>query len=316
MVHLQSGPSLTRHRVLSRRRPAACGRDEVGARDSRAAQARGRTRVLAAAAVLAALAFAAPAAVPQVAAATSVDSAAFAPAPIFESGPVNALLLSPDGSRLYALNTPDARVEIYATVPAGGAGGGVVPAGAGGQRAHSAGVGSKAPPGPPATPSLQFLGAVFTGLEPVAMALHPADANLLFVSNHVSDSVSVVDLAKQQVVATIAVGDEPQGLVIAAGRLFVACARAPHVPLAVGQLDPGPLDEHVVVVTQAAPPYAPVGNLPLGAVRPRDVVAVGGTVYAIPQNSGNHTTLIDETVTISGLGLEQLVADAFDVPVP
>src|SRR5262245_52375596 len=75
-----------------------------------------------AAALTAALAAAGPiAAQATPPAATSVASSAFAPFPDFESGPVNALLLSPDGTRLYALNTPDQRVEIYGTsAPAGG----------------------------------------------------------------------------------------------------------------------------------------------------------------------------------------------------
>ena len=37
----------------------------------------------------------------------------------FESGHVRPLALSPDGSRLFAVNTPDNRLEIY-TVTAGG----------------------------------------------------------------------------------------------------------------------------------------------------------------------------------------------------
>ncbi|MFG0317532.1 MAG: hypothetical protein ACF8XB_09675 [Planctomycetota bacterium JB042] len=235
------------------------------------------------------------AAAPPAAGAPEVRTAA-SPFPNFESGPVNALLLSPDGRRLYALNTPDHRVEVFATA-------GVEVA--------------KAPSGGPAAPTPVSrpvrIGAVFCGLEPVAMALHPDDPDVLFVSNHVSDSVSVVDLAKLQVVQTIPVGDEPQGLVVADGRLFVACARAPQVPPAPGQLDPGPFDEHVVVVTQAAPPYAWIANVPVDGVKPRDVCVAAGRVHAVPQVSGNRTTLLDETET-KNAGLEQETPDAFDPP--
>src|SRR5262249_57699471 len=37
----------------------------------------------------------------------------------FESGHVRPLALSPDGSRLFAVNTPDNRLEIYAVSAAG-----------------------------------------------------------------------------------------------------------------------------------------------------------------------------------------------------
>ncbi|MCX5739702.1 MAG: hypothetical protein NTZ61_14650, partial [Proteobacteria bacterium] len=37
----------------------------------------------------------------------------------FESGPVRPLAMSPDGTRLFAVNTPDARLEIF-SIGAGG----------------------------------------------------------------------------------------------------------------------------------------------------------------------------------------------------
>ncbi|MFO0982452.1 MAG: hypothetical protein U1E76_12080 [Planctomycetota bacterium] len=227
-------------------------------------------------------------------------SAAHAPFPNFESGAVRPLLLANDGSELYVLNTADARLEIYATrVRATGAspGGAAVPGGAG----PHAGI----------DVALQLEASVFTGLEPVAMALLPDDRNILFVANHLSDSVSVVDLGKRQVIATIPVGDEPQGLAVANGRLFVACARAPVVPPAPGQLDPGPFVNNAVVVAAATPPYAFLGNVPLEQLEPRDVIAVGATVYVVAQNSGNHTTLLNE-VDANQLGLHQEVPDAYD----
>ena len=156
----------------------------------------------------------------------------------FESGPVRPLVLSPDGRRLYALNTVDHRLEVYRTLRT---------------------VRPKRPlPGPfqanlEERPVLDFLGSVFTGLEPVAIALHPADPNLAFVANHLSDSVSVVELDTLQVRATIEVGDEPRGLVVHQGKVFVACARAPATAPVPGQLDPGPLVEAAVVVLRAQP---------------------------------------------------------------
>jgi len=252
-----------------------------------------------------------------------VVSAARAPFPNFESGPLAPLLLTPDGERLLVLNTPDHRLEIHRTFPVGevaGGGGGGTPApppgagpapgpgpqGPGGARAGAG-------PGPGLVPTLAHEHSVFVGLEPVAMLAHPEDASRVFVANHVSDTVSVVDVDAGVLVATIPTGDEPAGLAVAGGRLFVACARAPKAPLAPGQVDPGPLTDNVVCVYEAQPPYAFVANVAVDAVKPRDIVASGDTVLVVPQNSGNHTTLLDETATAT-LGLEQTTPDALDPP--
>ncbi len=82
---------------------------------------------------------------------------------LFESGQVRPLALDPDGRFLYALNTPDGRLEIF--------------------RVH--GHGPKAP--------LEAVGSVQVGLEPVAVAAR--DHGEVWVVNHLSDSVSVVDVS-------------------------------------------------------------------------------------------------------------------------
>ena len=78
---------------------------------------------------------------------------------LFESGPVRPLALSPDGTRLFVCNVPDSRLEIFAVSPAG----------------------------------LAHLGSVPVGLEPVAVAAR-SDGEV-WVVNHMSDSVSIVDVA-------------------------------------------------------------------------------------------------------------------------
>ena len=77
---------------------------------------------------------------------------------LFESGQVRPLALSPDGKHLFAVNTPDNRLEIF------------------GVNKHG----------------LKHVGSVPVGLEPVAVAAH--SNNEVWVVNHLSDSVSVVDL--------------------------------------------------------------------------------------------------------------------------
>jgi YVTN family beta-propeller protein len=254
------------------------------------------------------------------AASLPIASAALAPYVTYEAGPVDALLLAPDGRGLLALNTVDDRIEVYGVELAAATGRAQQPGSGMATSLPAPGGPSQLPGGGPALapgalPALAWRGSIFAGLAPVAMALDPADSNRLFVSNHVSDSVSVVDLTRRQVVATIDVGDEPQGLLVTGGRIFVACARAPQTAPLPGQIDPGPLVDNVIAVHRAVAPYERLALLPLGAVRPRDLVLAGGLVYAIPQNSGNHTTLLDETAA-TNLGLEQLVLDAEDSPLP
>ncbi|MFO0984414.1 MAG: hypothetical protein U1E76_22260 [Planctomycetota bacterium] len=198
-----------------------------------------------------------------------VRSAANAPFYTFESGPVRALLLSPDGVTLYALNTADARVELLDAL------------------------------------TMVSKGSVFTGLEPVAMALNPSDPNELWVVNQLSDSVSVVDLAGRRVKATLAAGDEPLDVAFAQNRAFVSCARAPSMTM------PGAWDANVVVMFAASAPHARLGQTVLNALRPRALVASGNDVYVLTQNSGNHTTILSEADALA-LGIDQLTLDGYD----
>src|SRR5438874_6333792 len=80
------------------------------------------------------------------------------PYTLFESLQVRPLALSPDGQLLFATNTPDNRLEIF--------------------RVNRRG--------------LEPLGSVEVGLEPVAVAARSDDE--VWVVNHLSDSVSIVDV--------------------------------------------------------------------------------------------------------------------------
>ena len=112
----------------------------------------------------------------------------------FESGQVRPLALSPDGTRLFAVNTPDNRLEIFAV----GRGG------------------------------LSHAGSVPVGMEPVAVAAR-TDAEV-WVVNLLSDSVSIVDVARSppRVTRTLLTCDEPRDIVFAGpggDRAFVTTAR-------------------------------------------------------------------------------------------
>jgi DNA-binding beta-propeller fold protein YncE len=136
---------------------------------------------------------------------TSVPAAARPSTMIFESGQVRPLALSPSGNLLFAVNTPDNRLEIFAVHPQG----------------------------------LRHRASVSVGLEPVAVAARTDDE--VWVVNHLSDSVSIVALdhdgTRGRVVRTLLVGDEPRDLVFAGpgqNRAFITTAHRgqnyPHDP--------------------------------------------------------------------------------------
>ena len=205
----------------------------------------------------------------------------------FESGPVRPLALSPDGSQLFAVNTPDNRLEIFDVVA-----GSLVPA-----------------------------GSVPVGMEPVAVAARNDDE--VWVVNHLSDSVSIVDLTATppQVVRTLLVGDEPRDVVFAGSggnRAFVTTAHrgqhrshssiSPGVP---GAGDPQLTSPGVgradVWVFDATSLGGTIGGTPLEiltffADTPRALAVSpdGNIVYAAAFHSGNQTTAILETLVPNG----------------
>src|SRR5262249_31294352 len=110
------------------------------------------------------------------------------------SGQVRPLAMSPDGTKLFAVNTPDNRLEIYSV----------------------------------RNKDLAFLYSVPVGLEPVAVAARTNTE--IWVVNLLSDSISIVDLIvanNPRVKRTLLVGDEPRDIVFAGpgrSRAFVPTA--------------------------------------------------------------------------------------------
>jgi DNA-binding beta-propeller fold protein YncE len=206
----------------------------------------------------------------------------------FESGHVRPLALSPDGSRLFAVNTPDNRLEIF-DVNAGG---------------------------------LTLAAEVPVGLEPVAVAsrVNAGGRVEAWVVNHLSDSVSVVeidpaDVSRSRVTRTLLVGDEPRDIVFAGpglGRAFITTARrGQNVPAAVpANLTTAGTPRALVWAFDAEAPGAALGGTPLSIIQcfsdtPRALaVSPDGTrVYAAAFHSGNRTTALNETVVSANGGL-------------
>jgi YVTN family beta-propeller protein len=195
----------------------------------------------------------------------------------FETGQVRPLALSPDGSRLYAINTPDNRLEIFDV-------------GTGGVLTHA--------------------GAVAVGLEPIAVAARTNSE--VWVVNHLSDSVSIVDVSGSpaRVTRTLLVGDEPRDIVFAGPqgrRAFITTAhRGQNSPVDPQLTTPG-VGRADVWVFDALNLGSSLGGTPLTILtlfgdtpRALAVNAAGTTVYAAVFHSGNRTTALSEGIVPDG----------------
>ncbi|HVF35999.1 MAG TPA: hypothetical protein VND91_11810, partial [Candidatus Saccharimonadia bacterium] len=161
----------------------------------------------------------------------------------WENHPVHGLDLSPDGRVLAVAHTADARVQLF-----------------------DVSLGFAVP-----------LGAVPVGLDPVSVRFR--DATTLWVANHVSDTISVIDVASRRVTATIPTADEPADIVFAGTprRAYVTASQA-----------------NLVQVFDAGAPGAPIASIAIDGEDPRALAVSpdGRTVYAAIFESGNGTTIL------------------------
>jgi DNA-binding beta-propeller fold protein YncE len=161
----------------------------------------------------------------------------------FESGPVQPIRIAADGSRLFVADTIGGRLAVFDL----------------------------------ADPSSPFLLAeIPVGIDPVSV--NPRTRDEVWVTNLVSDSISIVSVPERRVVATLRVVDEPSDVVFAGGKAFVSVATRDEVRV-------------FDAVTRA-----PLGTIPIFGKDPRSLaVSNDGTkVYAVVQRSGNGTTVLRE----------------------
>lgn len=159
----------------------------------------------------------------------------------FETPHVHPLDLTPDGTRLLAVNTPNATLEVLDVT------------GAAPTRVRS----------------------IAVGLEPVTVRARSNDE--AWVVNHVSDSVSIVDLLLGHVVRTLEPGDEPTDVAFAGGKAFVVCSQLNQVKVYdLGHLDAAPTTLDIAGEDPRAAAVSPDGK----------------SVYVSIFESGNRTTII------------------------
>jgi DNA-binding beta-propeller fold protein YncE len=181
------------------------------------------------------------------------------------------IAISPDGTRLFAVDTPDNHLEIFDIDLDGD----LVPA-----------------------------GSVPVGMEPTAVAARNDDE--VWVVNFLSDSVSVVDVSDSvpRVVRTLLVGDEPSDIVFAGptnGRAFITTAhRGQNSPYPDGQYDTAGIGRADIWVFDAANLGASLGGNALTTItvfgdKPRALARStdGSKVYAAIFHSGNQTMTLN-----------------------
>jgi YVTN family beta-propeller protein len=172
-------------------------------------------------------------------AAAQVDPSTFVN---WENHPIHSLELTRDGTLLLLLNSPDNHLELFDLT-------GALP---------------------------HRTASIAVGLDPVSVRI--SDGGRAWIVNHISDSISIVDLATRHVVHTIRTADEPFDVAFAGNppRAFVTCSQA-----------------NLVQVFDADN-YSLVSAIPIDGEDPRALAVSPDrqTVYAAIWESGNASTVL------------------------
>ncbi len=182
----------------------------------------------------------------------------------WESPHVHPLEMSPDGTKLFSVNTPDNRLEVFDL--------------------------TRNRP--------RLIDSIPVGLDPVSVRARTNTE--VWVVNHISDSVSVVNLTTGSVVETLSTDDEPCDVIFAgtSERAFVSCSQA----------------NSVLVFYPADLSIAPT-RIDIRGEDPRALAKspAGDKVYVAVFESGNGTTVLGGGV-VANLGFPPNVVSDVDGP--
>src|SRR5580658_4781872 len=168
----------------------------------------------------------------------------------FEGAQTNPIRISADGTRLFAVNTPNGTLSVFDITQ-------------------------------PSSPAL--IVEIPVGIDPVSVNINPnvSGNNEAWVVNQISNSVSVVSVSEGIVTDTLYAKAEPADVVFAgAGLAFVSIARSN------------------LVNVYSASTHVLVQSIPLTGEEPRALAVSpnGSTVYVTFALSGNHTTIVPESI--------------------
>ena len=166
----------------------------------------------------------------------------------WESPHVNPIDMTPDGGHLLVVNTADNRLEVFTITRDG----------------------------------LTADGSIPVGLDPVSVRARTNTE--AWVVNHISDSVSIVDVRLMNVIETITTGDEPTDVVFGGTpqRAFISLSQLNQVKV----YDPA---------DRSAPPIV----IDIQGEDPRALATDGVNVYVAIFESGNKTTALNEGFFVS-----------------
>lgn len=188
----------------------------------------------------------------------SAASAADLPYVNFENHPQNGLDLSPDRATLAVVHTADQRVQLFDTSSA----------------------------------DLAMAGSILVGVDPVSVRFRNNEE--LWVVNHVSDSISVINVPTRRVKNLIQTGDEPFDVVFAQNRAFVSLSQVNQIAVyALDNLD------------------APPQRLSVKGEDPRALAVSpdGRRVYGAVFESGNGSTVLAGGIVRNNADLPNVVND-------
>ena len=188
----------------------------------------------------------------------------------FEGPQVHPLAMTPDGTRLLAVNSPNATLSVFQLVSG----------------------------------SPVLTAEIPVGMEPVSVAAR--NDREAWVVNWLSDSVSIVDLTTGNVTRTIDVGDEPTDVLFAGtggAKAFVCVSGG--ASMTTSNSNPSVLGRGQVKIFDASNPSALPQVLSIFGKQPRALArdAAGARVFVSVFESGNQTTIVPEPVVTANGGL-------------